>query len=201
MIPVSRRFSLGITAAIAILAFPFSAAQGQCCMNKGGGMSMGMGMPQGMGQLMQQLLMQQQLLLSQQKLPYQQPQANPLQQALQQVANLDEIGLKDALKDKRETVRYAAVLKIGEKDLPLQDELIDLLTDPNDAVRQMARRSLIKLSLIPQKNKARSEGRRYYTPRRIDFGPAANASEAAQSRAAAKWRQWWDKNTVPSTEK
>jgi hypothetical protein len=196
MIPVSRRFLLGITAIIAALAFPGSVAHGQCCMKKSGGM----GMPGGMDQLMQQMLMQQQWLLTQQQLQNQ-SQANPLQQALQQVSNLDETGLKDALNNKQDSVRLAAALMAGEKSLPLQEELINLLSDPNDKVRQMARRSLIKLSLIPQKNKARSEGRRYYSPRRIDFGPAPNASESAQTRAASKWREWWSKNNISSAEK
>jgi hypothetical protein len=83
--------------------------------------------------------------------------------------------LKDKLKDDRKEVRAAAARVVGTRGLRLGGELIDLLTDAEADVREVAHQALVRLS------------------RGTDFGPARDAAEAERAEAARQWRGWWAK--------
>jgi HEAT repeat protein len=96
-----------------------------------------------------------------------------------------------------------AAYVIGERRLPWPRDLIPLLEDPSDEVRQAARRSLVILSflelnpqeaaLIAAPNPSRSPTPLAKLTKPIDFGPAAGAAKAAQKAAVTKWTDWWAK--------
>jgi hypothetical protein len=143
-------------------------------------------------QYMQMQLVQQYSLLQQTS-----PMAN-FQRTINQLATQGESSVREAMKDDDILTRLSAAYVAGEKKLPLQVNLIELLTDKADAVRQMARLSLIKQSITapPQaKNKTSQTAKKGNQPacRGIDFGPLPNANRAAQVKAARQWREWWDK--------
>jgi hypothetical protein len=215
-----QRLLLSTIVPVAILGVVSSAAHGQCA---GGGTRAGkppvqqqLRQQQLVQQFMLQQLTQQQLLqyqLMQQQLTRQLRQQNLLQQSLlqdpnspktslqtviQQVSSQDEAALLTSLTHERDIVRLVAALVIGQRGLALHNDLIPLLTDRTEAVRQAARRSLVQLAAATQKQKAAEVARRYSSRRRIDFGPAANAGQAAQARAAEKWREWWDNKAIAS---
>jgi HEAT repeat protein len=108
---------------------------------------------------------------------------------------VDEDTLRADLKSKDSRKRFAAAYVIGERQLPWHGELIAQLSDPNDYVRQAARRSLVILSFLElQKQSAGilSDDEKY--ARRValvDFGPRAGAHPTAQQQAAKKWEEWW----------
>ena len=137
--------------------------------------------------LQQQLLLQQQVVL--QNLI--QRQQNVMQDLIRRLSNEDEPAVKEALRSKQTPLRLAAAVVVGQKSLPLQNDLIRLLEDRNDAVRQAARRGLVQLSTAAAVKGSLSSR----TARAVDFGPAPNASQAGQSKAARKWQEWWDKRT------
>jgi HEAT repeat protein len=82
--------------------------------------------------------------------------------------------LKAMLKHDRSDVRIAAAKTIGDKKLRYGAELIALLQDGDDDVRQAARRALRQIS-------------------GLDHGPEANASFGDRETAIARWREWWSK--------
>lgn len=204
-----RRFLFGAIATVTLGAVASSPALAQCQH----GMRSGGSQPQ---QPSQQLLFQQtqqqlltQQLLQQQLLQQQLSQQSQLQQSgllplgspaysqatFQQISTQNETGLQASLKDPRSQVRRLAAQAIGKKGLPLQDDLISLLTDPARSVRQAARHSLVKLAAAEVKRRAVA-AHRSSKSRRIDFGPSASAGKTAQGRAAQKWREWWDNQTL-----
>jgi hypothetical protein len=87
------------------------------------------------------------------------------------------------------------------------DELLPLLKDDSDAVRQMARRSLVVLSyykLNPEAvpaapGKPAPAVRKPVAPR--DFGPQPGASRAAQEKAVQGWTAWWKEQDKKEQEK
>jgi hypothetical protein len=81
--------------------------------------------------------------------------------------------LKDKLQDDRAEVRAAAARVIGEKKMRLGNELIDLLTDEYDQVRDAAHQALVKMN------------------RGADLGPAKDAGDTERKDAQKKWREWW----------
>jgi hypothetical protein len=100
--------------------------------------------------------------------------------------------LSEVLKSEQAEKRFAAALAIGEKRLPLTEELIGLLTDKNELVRQAARRSLILVSYnVDVVKKAKQRGA---IARPVDFGPAPNANLAVQKKAILAWQDWVSKN-------
>lgn len=104
----------------------------------------------------------------------------------------DKGELCDMLKSDKAEERFAAALAIGEKGLPLTAELIGLLTDQNDPVRQAARRSLILTSYhLDAMKKANKKGA---VPTYVDFGPIPNANPAYQKQSAKAWADWATKN-------
>jgi len=91
------------------------------------------------------------------------------------------IGQQDAaltarLKDRNPEVRAAAARVVGEKMLKLGEELIALLNDKEEDVRQAARSALTR-----------------FAPEGTDFGPDRNAKEAERQEAMRQWRAWWAK--------
>jgi hypothetical protein len=83
--------------------------------------------------------------------------------------------LKSLLKHDRRDVRLAVAQAIGAKKLRYGTELIDLLADGDDDVRQAARRALVQIS------------------GGVDHGPSAEASFDEREAARARWREWWAK--------
>jgi hypothetical protein len=193
MMFLSRRMVLGLTVpALLLILAPNSWGQGCCC----GGMS------QAMLQRLQFQLMQQQYSLRQQTSP-----TMNFQKAINQLATQSESSVREAMKDDEVLTRLSAAYVTGEKRLPLQADLIKLLTDKNDAVRQVARLSLIKLSLTAtppqtvtkgiQTTKKATQTTKKATQtacRGMDFGPLPNANRADQVKAARQWQEWWDKS-------
>jgi hypothetical protein len=94
-------------------------------------------------QLMQQYALQQQT-----------SSATDFQKSLVQLATQSDSSLRESIKDAEVLTRLSAASVTGEKRAPLQADLIGLLTDKNDAVRQVARLSLIKLSMTAPPPKA-----------------------------------------------
>jgi hypothetical protein len=72
-------------------------------------------------------------------------------------------------------VRAAAARTAGARKLRFGAELIDLLSDSEESVRQAARQALVQLS------------------RGQDHGPRTDATEEELSTAVRNWRAWWDR--------
>jgi hypothetical protein len=112
--------------------------------------------------------------------------------------------LKKTLQDKQPERRYAAAYVIGEKKVPLPQELIELLSDGNADVQQMARRSLILLACqansqtIP--NDKPSSTLRTQVNKLVKFGPNPTAKKKGIQTASQKWTDWWEQND-PDLEK
>ena len=104
----------------------------------------------------------------------------------------DKDELCDMLKSDKAEERFSAALAIGEKGLPLTGELIGLLTDKSDPVRQAARRSLMLTSYhLDAMKKANKKGS---VPTYVDFGPIPNANPAFQKQSVKGWTDWVTKN-------
>ena len=104
----------------------------------------------------------------------------------------DKGELCDMLKSDKAEERFSAALAIGEKGLPLTSELIRLLTDKSDPVRQAARRSLSLTSYhLDAMNKANKKG---VQPTYVDFGPLPNVNPMYQQQSAKAWAAWATKN-------
>lgn len=114
---------------------------------------------------------------------------------------MSEADLRAALKHQLPDRRFAAAYVVGERLLEWQDDLIPLLRDKSEAVRQGARRSLIILSFLAlNPDEARSIRSRKSdegaTPlsklnKPVDYGPQPNAKPAALSQAVKQWKEWW----------
>jgi hypothetical protein len=78
------------------------------------------------------------------------------------------------LKDERAEVRAAAARAVAQFPA-LGGEILDLLNDDEDAVRESAHQSLVRLN------------------RGTDLGPEPNATDTQRSAAVEKWREWWSK--------
>ncbi len=72
-------------------------------------------------------------------------------------------------------VRAAAARAAAGRRPPLGNELIALLEDPEESVRQAARQSLLQLG------------------RGLDYGPQPGASTSQRAQAVQQWRSWWNK--------
>jgi HEAT repeat protein len=113
----------------------------------------------------------------------------------------DEATLRTALTSRSTEGRFAAAYVVGERQLAWQPDLIARLTDPNDYVRQAARRSLVILSFFALREGAEANeeagdsptaGKGIKTDKVVDFGPKPGADQEAQRAAAKKWEDWWD---------
>jgi hypothetical protein len=109
--------------------------------------------------------------------------------------------LRTALTGRNTEGRFAAAYVVGERQLAWQPDLIARLTDPNDYVRQAARRSLVILSFFALREKSeggddagdsRTADKGIKKDQVVDFGPQPKADKAAQKAAARKWEEWWD---------
>ncbi|MHB1426853.1 MAG: HEAT repeat domain-containing protein [Gemmataceae bacterium] len=78
--------------------------------------------------------------------------------------------------------RFVAVQVISRRRLPLEKELIDVLSDPDKMVRQAAHDALVHIC------------------RGTDFGPKAGVSKRGLARAVEQWRRWLDlqRSVVPT---
>lgn len=83
--------------------------------------------------------------------------------------------LKTLVKHDRKDVRIAAAQAIAAKKLRYGAELITLLQDADDDVRQAARRALVQIS------------------GGVDHGPSMDASFDEREAAIVRWRAWWAK--------
>ena len=83
--------------------------------------------------------------------------------------------VKAKLKDDSAEVRLAAVRVANTRNLRVVPELIDLVDDDDQAVREQAQVALIRAAA----------GR--------NFGPARGASKEARQKAAENWRIWWNR--------
>jgi hypothetical protein len=95
-------------------------------------------------------------------------------------------------------MRYTAAYVVGEKKVPLANELIELLKDRNTDVQQMARRSLILLAC--QANSKNVDNQKPSTPLRnqvnrlIKYGPNPTSSKRSVETASKRWTEWWEDN-------
>jgi hypothetical protein len=89
------------------------------------------------------------------------------------LARQKESVIKAKLKDDRAEVRIAAARVVGEKRMPLVEELIDLLSEDEARVRDAGHEALVRL------NKG------------ADLGPAAKAGATERAEAVRTWRAWW----------
>jgi hypothetical protein len=134
-------------------------------------------------QMLQRQLQQQQLLLMQQQVQQQVLQTAKTERQMRDLADKGPDALKAALRDPKPETRLLAALTVAKHGPDLTDELIELLTDDSTAVRQAARRGLMRINT--------SAGRRS-----VDFGPAPEANRIAQKASAKKWRTWFDRATA-----
>lgn len=114
---------------------------------------------------------------------------------------MSQAELRTALKHQSPDRRFAAAYVVGERLLEWQDDLIPLLEDKNEAVRQGARRSLIILSFLAlnpdEARRIRSrQSSGTATPlsklnKPVDCGPKPGAKLAAQLQAIKQWKAWW----------
>lgn len=81
--------------------------------------------------------------------------------------------VKAKLGDDRAEVRAAAARAAGTRFPALAGEVIDLLNDRDEGVRQSAHEALVRLN------------------RGTDLGPAEQASDTSRADAVEKWRAWW----------
>jgi HEAT repeat protein len=81
--------------------------------------------------------------------------------------------LKTMLKHDRREVRIGAAQAVGAKKVRLGSELIALLQDSDEDVRQAGRRALVQLA---------GGG---------DYGPSVDANSSERQSAVERWRDWW----------
>jgi hypothetical protein len=114
---------------------------------------------------------------------------------------MSETELRATLQAKNPARRFAAAYVVGEKLLPWHGDLIPLLQDKSDSVRQAARRSLVILSFLALNPE---EAQRIRSPQRtgmatpleqlqspVDFGPKPGTQASARAEAVKKWTEWW----------
>jgi hypothetical protein len=114
---------------------------------------------------------------------------------------MSEAELRATLKHRSSARRFAAAYVVGERLLEWQDDLLPLLEDRSEAVRQGARRSLIILSFLTLNP---DEARRLRSRQRsgavmplselnkpVDYGPQPGAKPVARAQATKQWKAWW----------
>jgi hypothetical protein len=98
------------------------------------------------------------------------------------------------LKGEKAEVRFAAAYVVGENKVPLPSELIDLLSDANLDVQQVARRSLILLACRATGPSKPCAELRTQALSLLKLGPEPTADKKLITRAAEKWHVWWGDN-------
>jgi hypothetical protein len=92
------------------------------------------------------------------------------------VSNLTRQGsavVRAKLRDDRAEVRAAAAQTVGARFPALGGEVVDLLNDKDEGVRESAHQALVRLN------------------RGTDLGPAEQGSDTSRADAVEKWRAWW----------
>lgn len=84
--------------------------------------------------------------------------------------------------------RLAAAYVAAERRLPVADELIEMLRDPDSRVVQQARRSLKYLSYYA--DAARKSGTPGVKPAAVDYGPPMLGNRYDLMTAQEKWSAW-----------
>lgn len=133
-----------------------------------------------------------------------------MQRLYQATIDLSEEELRKALQSDSLDRRFMAAYVVGDRRLPWHADMISLLNDPEDPVRQAARRSLIIESFLvlnPDEAKliAAAVPSRAATPlsklnKPVDFGPKPDAAKAARWTAQDRWTEWFAKNATSSKD-
>jgi hypothetical protein len=95
-----------------------------------------------------------------------------LRQLLEQMIKDHPDRLCRKLREGSPVERLLAIQVIARRRLPLEDDLIEVLHDPDKTIRQTARQALIRIA------------------RGTDFGPSIGASKRGIDRAVEQWRHW-----------
>jgi hypothetical protein len=105
------------------------------------------------------------------------PADHPIRRRQQLITSLTQRQdlLAECLRSDDAEERWAAARAIQIAGLPMGDELIRLIGDPEPAICQEARTALVRIA------------------RNRDFGPEPEASAEERADAASKWRSWWVK--------
>jgi hypothetical protein len=101
-----------------------------------------------------------------------------LQPIVRELVHEEQDTIATKLHDDDPWVRYVAVHVAAKKWMPVEKDLITLLTDPYPAVRDAARQALVRLS------------------RGNDFGPLPNALPVQVTQAQEQWQTWLDLQTT-----
>jgi hypothetical protein len=101
-----------------------------------------------------------------------------LQALLRELAIEEPSTVAKKLQDSDPWVRWVAIHAASKKWMPLEHELIELLSDPYPAIRETARQALVRLS------------------RGNDFGPLPKAKQAQITQAQEQWQSWLDLQTA-----
>jgi rhodanese-related sulfurtransferase len=115
-------------------------------------------------------------------------ETDDVQKMTMECCKKDKGELCDMLKSDKAEERFSAAFAIGEKKLPLTTELIGMLTDKSDPVRQAARRSLILTSY--HLDAMRKENKKGAVAGYIDYGPLPNVNEANVKISVKNWTAW-----------
>jgi hypothetical protein len=114
---------------------------------------------------------------------------------------MSEAELRAELRHRSADRRFAAAFVVGDRLLEWPDDLIPLLQDQSEGVRQAARRSLIVLSFLalnpqeaallrsPVRTRPPTPLSELQSP--VDFGPAPGAPAGGRAEAVARWKEWW----------
>ncbi len=113
---------------------------------------------------------------------------------VRQFSRYNEEQLRPLLKGQKAEARIAAAYVVGENKVPLPHELIDLLSDANLDVQQVARRSLILLACRATGPSKPCAELRTQVLTLLKFGPEPTADKKLITKAAVKWHAWWRAN-------
>ena len=102
-------------------------------------------------------------------------------------------------------IKYAAILVVGEKNIPVGNKLFDLLDDRNEYVQQAARKALaVKSYYLIKEIKEISFSKKNINLKvnpsnlkigidYVDFGPMAYDSEELIAVSVTRWKEWFSK--------
>jgi len=132
------------------------------------------------------------------------------QQLYLKTIEMSDDELRAALKSKNAEQRCVAAYVVGERRLPWHNDLIPLLDDAFDTVRQAARRSLVILSFLalnPEEARLIGAARPSDPPTPlanlvppVDFGPKVGSLKEHRLQAVRRWTEWWEKQSGDPSE-
>jgi hypothetical protein len=117
--------------------------------------------------------------LQQQFDAFQKEQTELLQSLIRDLSREDLPDIAKKFKDPQPMVRWLAIQVAAKYWLPLEKEIIELLTDRDPAVKAAAHQALVRLS------------------RGTDLGPSANPAPVQITKAQEAWRHWLDRQAPP----